>query len=53
MSYHRVKTAAEHAHLLEEMLKLEGQIRTKKEKERLIKTNQSNKYKKIFEPEKS
>ena len=50
MSYHCVKTAAERARLLEEMLQLQARIRTKKEKERLIKTNQSSRYAKIFEP---
>ena len=50
MSYHCVKTAAERARLLEEMLQLQARIRTQKEKQRLIKTNQSSRYAKIFEP---
>ena len=50
MSYRQVNTAAERAHLLNEMLQIQAQIRTKKEKERLIQTNQTTRYAKIFEP---
>ena len=50
MSYHCVNSAAERARLLEEMLQLQARIRTQKEKQRLIKTNQSSRYAKIFEP---
>ena len=49
-SYHQVNTAAERARLLKEMLQIQAQIRTKKEKERLIKTNQNNHYSRMFEP---
>ena len=49
-SYHRVNTAAERARLLTEMLQIQAHIRSKKEKERLIKTNQHNKYSRMFEP---
>ena len=50
MSYLQINSAAERARLLKEMLQIQAQIRTKKEKERLIKTNQTTRYAKIFEP---
>ena len=50
MLYHHVNSPAERARLLEEMLQLQARIRTQKEKQRLIKTNQSSRYAKMFEP---
>ena len=48
--YHRINTIADEERLLEEMLQLQSQIRSKREAERKAKTYNSGKYTKIFEP---
>ena len=53
MNRHRVKmsnTIATEVKMLEEMLQIQARVRARKEKERLIRTGQNEKYTKIFEP---
>jgi len=48
--YRRINNIDEEGKLLEEMLTLQKQIRKRREKKRILKTNNSERYKTMFEP---
>ena len=51
MSYfHQIKTVKDEEQMLKKIISIQTQIRARREKERLARNSQNDKYTKIFEP---
>ena len=50
MDYRKIKDIEDQEQMLEEILSLQGEIRSQREKKRRLNTSQHEKYTRIFEP---